>query len=195
MLKRFVPPPKMIYTMLHDSDDYFVLMNFSIYTKRDIFAKYTDCHSNLEMENVENLRMGFANKINLSCSTCEWENSFFTSRNCSENGLKQGRKHFDDVNVRSVIAFREIGEGHEAIVNYARCMNIRAISECLFRNINEDLFIAYEKAATKCMKTVSSEIKDAANEVDKHESGLTMCRVSLDGSSWQKRGHASLNGA
>ena len=71
------------------------------------------------------------------------------------------------------------------------------LSEPSYRNINAELHTAYQSAA---LMSMSNAAKTALNNsIDdnslKNQSGETigLCRVSLDGT-WQKRGHASLNG-
>ena len=44
-----------------------------------------------------------------------------------------------EINVRAVGAFREVGKGHEALVNVARCMNMFSITETAFTAINDSL--------------------------------------------------------
>ena len=85
----------------------------------------------------------------------------------------------------------------QAIVNFARIVNMPTLSEPSYRNINAELHTAYQSAA---LMSMSNAAKTALNNsIDdnslKNQSGETigLCRVSLDGT-WQKRGHASLNG-
>ena len=54
------------------------------------------------------MHMGFANKLILKCMSCKWKNDMFTSNGVTQPTKKQGRKMFE-VNIRSIIAFREIG--------------------------------------------------------------------------------------
>ena len=115
----------------------------------------------------------------------------FTSNEVTQPTKKQGRKMFE-VNVRSIIAFREIGRGHEQILNYARLMNMQGISNSSFTNINNALFEAYEKADDLSIQKACQEIKDEPRNL-KTDDGMTICRIHID-SSWQKRGHSSMNG-
>ena len=73
-------------------------------------------------------------------------------------------------------------------------MNMYSLGEPCCRGINEELFDVYEEVATASMLTAATETKGKYSTPDNIEKlGLSYCRVSLDGS-WQKRGHASLNG-
>ena len=98
----------------------------------------------------------------------------------------QGR-NFYEVNVRMVMAFREIGKGQLGLDNFARCTNIRGIprgiSSCGYQNLNERLYDAYEIAAEISKKRATSEVRDTSKE---QVLGNSLCRCSLDGS-WQKR--------
>ena len=147
--------------------------------------------SNIDFVNDTSLRMGFANKLVLTCMSCKWSTNFFTSNQTSNAEMKQGRNMFE-INVRNVVAFREIEKGHEPISNFARCTDMQGISASAYRNINESLFVAYENAANVSMQKACSEIANDPTNV-KTEENITLCRLHLDGA-WQKMGHSSHNG-
>ena len=176
-----------------EEHSYFMLCDFSVL--KELIAMVgccSDCGSNnIHIENVEVLRMGFANKLKLYCGDCLWEYSAFTSKECDydTNNKKGGRKYFE-VNVRSVVAFREIGRGSEAAKNFSRVMNMDCLNAMSFDNINNKIHVVYKAQAEESMSDAAKDIK--LNNNNKIQ-GNTLCRVSLDGS-WQRRGHASLNG-
>ena len=62
-------------------------------------------------------RMGLCNTIDLKCIDCNWKYSLETSYQSSKLNSKNGRK-FYDINIQSVIAFREIGKGLEGISSF-----------------------------------------------------------------------------
>ena len=73
------------------------------------------------MDNILSAHMGFANKILITCDGCSWKKVWWTSHTCGEvNGdsdlenMKHGRT-FYEVNTRTVIAFREMGQGEAGI--------------------------------------------------------------------------------
>ena len=138
--------------------------------------------------------MGFCNKLKIVCSKCDWSISFLTSE---ETRLKQGSRgrQFSEVNIRAVVAFREIGRGHEGMNTFARLMNMSGLAWTAYKNINNELQIAYENTADKSMQGVATRIKcnRDADRIDCDNSHLTVCDISLDGT-WQRRGHSSLNG-
>ena len=131
-----------------DSGDYHLLVNFKIL--ENFVLANTNCvecnSSKMTPTNDNNSRMGFASKLILKCISCKWKNYMFTSIEVTQPAKKQDSKMFE-VSVRSIIAFREIGSGHEHILNYARLMNMQEISNSSFTNVNNALFEAYEKAA------------------------------------------------
>ena len=60
---------------------------------------------------------GYSHYIVLQCEACEWKYCFYTSK-------KQGQSH--ELNVRAVLAFREIGKGHNALTTFSKVLNMLA---------------------------------------------------------------------
>ena len=174
-----------------DKDDYFLLVNFKILKELLMFVvgRCPDCSSGLLVENLLPMRMGFANKLNISCSYCPWKKQCFLSEQCSPS-QGRGRKFFE-VNIRMVTAFREIGKGHCAMQNFSRCMNMHGIAENAYSNANQELYNANENAGEESKRQAALKVKENANE--SVQGNVTICQCSIDGS-WQKRGHSSLNG-
>ncbi|XP_057301380.1 uncharacterized protein LOC130635880 [Hydractinia symbiolongicarpus] len=189
-----------------EKENYFVFIDFDIlktFIEAVAVCNRKDCGSkNVVFLNKLNLRMGLACKLQLLCNDCSHEVTFFTSEECRKsepiktNNDNKGRNLFE-CNVRTVAAFREIGKGHESIINFSRCMNVHSISEWTYRNINKDLHDAYQKVAVESMghaaDTALKKCRDDGDVIQREDRQLGLCRVSLDGT-WQKRGHASLNG-
>ena len=180
-----------------DPGDYFIVFHFGIL--KDMLNQIGCCPNCSEKNKLSfvdelPLRMGFAHKLSLSCQKCLWTMSSFTSKECSTilNVNTQGRRKFE-VNVRTGISFREIGKGLGAIKTFSRCMNMYSFSEPCYRNINQDLFTAYEDAAHQSMSKAAEAVKKNCDDCTSGKQHHCMCRVSLDGA-WQKRGHASLHG-
>ena len=67
--------------------------------------KYPECASEISSHVDMNKKNGYSHYIVLECKSteCDWEYCFNTSK-------KQGHSH--EVNVRAVLALREIGRGH-----------------------------------------------------------------------------------
>ena len=176
-----------------DEDDYYLFINFKILKQSlETSLACPECHqSKMQLINNHDARMGFANHLKLLCSHCNFENSFFTSKQSEKQASKQGRNMFE-VNIRSVIAFREIGRGFESVSTFARCMNMCSISDPTYRNINDKLYNAYAIAANESMRKAADEVASSST-FPTHESGISMARAKIDGA-WQKRGHSSANG-
>ena len=123
-----------------NESDYNLLINFDILKEFLMqVACCPDCSSR-NVEFVDNLvlRMGYAHKLKFLCCDCAYEHDFYTSKQCNRMYEKQGRNKFE-CNVRAVVAFREIGKGHEALQNVSRCLNMYSLGEPCYRGINEEL--------------------------------------------------------
>ena len=104
-------------------------------------------------------------------------------------------RQFSEVNVRAVVAFREVGRGHEEMNTFTRLMNMSGLAWTAFKNINNELQSPYENTAEKSMQSVANKIRcdKDADRIEIDNSQLKVCDISLDGT-WQRRGHSSLNG-
>ena len=86
----------------------------------------------------------------------------------------RGKKPFE-VNVRSVIAFREIDKGNEAIRTFTTMMNMPPpLSHQSYNDINLNLHNIYEKAAKESMLAAVNDLKKKRNisideDLDKSE--------------------------
>ena len=177
---------------IHDNpNDFNLIINFE--TLEEIFSLVAVCpecqHTSIHLQHDVNKQMGFNCRLKLTCRNCKHEISFQSSKDCINSG--SGRP-FAKVNSRSVIAFREIGRGHEALKNFARCMNMPCMTVSAFDNINDEIFNAYESVCLESMKNAANEvIESGAEKIPGYDVAITQC--SLYGT-WQKRGHSSLNG-
>ena len=116
-----------------------------------------------------------------------------------------------DVNVRSNIAYREIGRGLTHIETFNRVMNMPpSYSHSNYDETVKELLGPYEDALNESMLEAAANVKSQATTVTQeqdeevtesednqtlvHESSANVydCDVSVDGS-WQRRGYASLN--
>ena len=175
-----------------DKDDYFIYINFSVLQK--LFMEVGLCPACREQINISDdlpSRMGLAHKIIINCE-CGWRRETFTSNACSNLENKQGRKPFE-INIRTVLAYREIGRGHESIKNVSRLMNMYSIGHPCYNSINKALSHGYEMAAESSMKEAGREVTNLGEVYGNDDNVNNTCRISVDGS-WQKRGHNSLHG-
>ena len=77
------------------------------------------CYSDLVFSIYLTKRIELCNTIDLKYSGCKWKYSLETSYQLSTLNLKNGRK-FYDINIQSVIAFREILKSFEGISSFYR---------------------------------------------------------------------------
>ena len=86
------------------------------------------------------------------------------------------------------MAFREIGRGHQAMVTFAKVMNMPPPTSRNFTKIqNKKLLPVVKQLATDSMVNNAMAVKEAYN----NEAGE--CGISLDGT-WRRRRHVSHNG-
>ena len=83
------------------------------------------------------------------------------------------------------MAFREIGRGHQAMVTFAKVMNMPPPTSRNFTKIqNKKLLPVVKQLATDSMVNNAMAVKEAYN----NEAGE--CGISLDGT-WRRRRHVS----
>ena len=172
---------------------FFIVINFKI--MKDIISnvgKCLECGSKVEIVDVLENRMRLSHKLTIKCTSCNLEKSQYSSSKMKAKATG-GRSYFES-NVRLVTAFREIGKGHQGIDNFSRIMNMHGLSWPGYENIKGDMIIAYENAATASMRQAAEKVHFETEQKLPVDPSITLCDVSIDGT-WQKRGHASLNGA
>ena len=147
------------------------------------------CTSKLSVKLTESDKKGFALKLNISCiDSCGFSSNIFTSPQIETD--KPGCNAFE-VNLRSVMAFREIGRGHKAMETFSTVMNMPLpMTSRNFNEINNKLLPVYKECAESNQKMAAEEVHDIKGiDIAKPVN----CQISVDGS-WQKRGYSSLNG-
>ena len=177
-----------------DNDDYNIIMNFSLLRCLvSTIGKCPNCvDSRLTIQNEWQKRMGFNCNLTVTCEKCDFQFCTSTSKDCTENGRGKSGRQISENNLRSTIAFREIGCGHQAMANFSRLMNMPCLSASSSSKLNDSLYNAYEHAASESMNEAAREIHVASEKLANVPS-IALTKCSLDGS-WQKRGHSSLNG-
>ena len=166
----------------NEKDNYSFIMNFNERCITEI-VKCPECECTVHIVDNKPSLMGFSHMFFISCSSCDWQKLFYSSKECSNKDIKmQGRKPFE-TNVQTIVGFCEIGCGFSAIGNFTRCMNVHSIAKTPFDKLNHEIAKAYEaKASTK-----AEEYRDNTTLEP------TKMRAKFDGD-LQKRGHVSLNG-
>ena len=103
-------------------------------------------------------RMELCNTLDLKCIACNWNYSLETSYQSSKLNSRTGRK-FYDVNIQSVIDFREIGKGLEGISSFCCSMNMPPpLTKKSYNRINDVLHQLY-------CEVTSNSMLDSANEI------------------------------
>ena len=147
----------------------------------DNILKCPECGGEMSSHIDTKKKNGYCHDIVLQCKSmeCEWKHCFHTLK-------KQGRSH--EVNVRAVLAFREIGRGHSTMTTFSKVMNMPAPSaRRIVTKIQDERLLPTVKQLANDSKVDSAfKVKENANEEGE-------CGISIDGT-WQKRGHASHNG-
>ena len=175
-------------------DSVFFLMNFDCL--KDIInlvGKCPYCSHGIDINIDTSEKLGFSQQLLLNCqsSYCDWKAIKYSSPELHRPSTP-GRK-FQTVNLRMVMAFREIGKGHQALQTFASCMNMpRPMSHSNYDSINEVLHGAYETIAESSMANTAKEVRHALNN-DASDNDILDTQVSIDGS-WQKGGQSSMNG-
>ena len=146
-------------------------------------------------------KQGLAHLFNIKCRSlaCQWKRSFYSSRKADRKG--RGCKPFD-VNLRAVIAFREMGKGHNGIETFCGYMNMPpSMQENAYNDLVKDTILPIHKEAlTNDMLEAANDLHSSlrANKdqtIDNYYSddeGFDIV-ASFNGT-WQRRGYASLNG-
>ena len=173
-----------------------------------LIGKCPECNSDV------NASVDFAaKKILINCCDCDWSHNVYLS---SMVQIDQHKRY--DVNIRSIVAFREIGRGLQHIETFNRIMNTSPpYSQSNYDNMVKDVSGGYLNAMNESMQKAAFNVKCDTKKVlddniinvedtDDHDvincnvmsvsqstDRISECDISVDGS-WQRRGYASLNG-
>ena len=178
------------------SSDYFVIINLSIIKDITSQTLCQKCCSPISITDIVDSRMGLCHLLELKCTKCTYIETFHSSYKSKPSQIpSETITHLKknivaapyEINLRSVIAFREVGAGHAAMKVFTSGMNLFCLSQNGYKKINKTTTLAYRVVAEKSMQKAAAEAK-AINDCP----GIKRSRVSIDGS-WQKRGHSSLN--
>ena len=131
------------------------------------------------MEDKHTERKEFASHPRIQCIECSWVYIFYESKQIH---------HGFDVNRRLVYTMRSIGPGHASLKRFFSHINMPApLGYTAYRDNNIALAKAAKSVATKSMLDSAAVLHKNSSEV------ITQCAVSCDGT-WQRHGHATLNG-
>ena len=181
-----------------DRNNFNLIINFMIIKEViELIGHCPDCKGSLELQDDQNARSGFVHRLALRCTKCNWINRFFASNRVNKDesatavATARGNSRFD-LNVRSVLAFREIGRGHEGMQTLAMFMNLSPpVTRSNYDAINKKLHVALKETVVESCQKAAKETRQSLDCND--DDIIQDCQVSVDGT-WQKRGHISLNG-
>ena len=91
-----------------------------------MIGQCSDCAASINTEQLIQEKMGLAQFFRLSCVECKWYIKFFTSKECCRAEPTSGRKGYE-INRRTIVAFRENGQGYAGMNTFCVWMNILVI--------------------------------------------------------------------
>ena len=110
-----------------------------------MLGRCPECCGAINVEHQPSQKRGFALFFHIYCEDCEWDLNYCTSKELNTD--KTGRKAYD-LNMRSLITFRENGLGYTGIKTFCKLMNMRPqMSKSSYENSLSDLHIAYVQTA------------------------------------------------
>ena len=134
-------------------------------------------------------KQGLSHLFKISCRniSCRWDKTFFTSKEVKKDG--RGSKPFG-VNLRSIIAFRDMGKGHAGLETFCGYMNMPPpMAEMTYNNTTTcTLYNVYKEVASSDMQDAGRSLRETIQECFSEEE---VCDTPCDGT---RRGYASLNG-
>ena len=147
----------------------YIIINFLIQQEliKTVNGSCAECSSKeISVKNIVDKKKGWSNKINISCCECGWTKYIYTSKEVNIPGQSGQKSH--ELNVRSVMAFREFGKGFESMETFSRIMNMtKPINIKAYNAINDHLLEAYLVAADNSMSQAAIKFKEIS---EKHSS-------------------------
>ena len=156
-------------------------------------VKCMQCGSSVIIEHNVDDKMGLCSFFTIKCNhhECPWTKKVATS-NFIDKHIGSGKVPYD-VNLRTVVAFREIGRGHTAIETLCGFMSMPPpMTSKTFQETMEYVHPFYIEAANKSMKVASGEIREELLGDNFDEDNCCAITVDVDISadgSWQKWFH------
>ena len=177
----------------------------------NLVGRCPECNTEVNFVVDFSKKKGQAQKVLITCAAaeCTWTHSTYLSQT-----VDVGDHNRFDVNLRSIIAFREIGRGLNHIERFNRVMNMcPPYSHSNYDDMVKDVSTGYADALNESLDGAACNVKrcvvkphqddTSANdddedtvveeEVVENVDGVVDCDVSLDGA-WQRRGYESLIG-
>ena len=174
-------------------EDFFFFMQFSCL--KELFSSFiacpnAQCSGDIDIMADMKKRRGLSLLLMVKCKLCGFACDTFTSRKAAEKHVA-GPKPFE-VNLRAVLAIKEIGKGYEALSTFCTIMNmVSPMSSTSFDACIDKIHGAFSDEVKSSLENASKEttLKCPPNK----DGEFPQCTVSVDGT-WQTRGFSSLNG-
>ena len=151
-------------------------------------SKCPECGNNINIVHEVHKKKGLAHFFSVTCNSeiCDWSDILSSSKTVNSN--LRGSKSYE-INLRTCIAFREIGRGYKSISSFCKLMNTPPpMDSKSYRKSFTTLYRAYTEAAHQSITAAAVEVTGTPDEA-----GVKNVRASFDGT-WQRRGYSSLNG-
>ena len=162
----------------------FRLVNLSVlYSAFQLLCCPACKYGRVELEEDDSAKMGIASLLLLKCRShkCKFSERFYTSS-------KIGGSQAFEVNRRIVLATRNIGIGHQALVKFTGVMNMPSPMN---ENSYRDHVAAVKSAAhAVCKKSMRNAVDQVKDYYDPADDGIFDIAVSGDGT-WRKHGYSS----
>ena len=122
-------------------------------------GRYGKCGNSVVTAHEIDRKMGFCHYFKVSCTdkSCAWYKTVYTSKDAKMGS--RGRNGFD-INLRSIIIFREIGRGHSSLETFAGFMNMPPpMNQTAYNDRVKQIHIAYTKQARSSIQMAATEIR------------------------------------
>eukprot|EP00795_Rhopilema_esculentum_P002475 gene2475-18136_t len=152
---------------------------FSVDVLRSLFSIVScpGCKSEgVKIKEIPRKKQGLVAAFQMQCSICLWKHEFLSSNYAKEEGKKS--KNSFEVNVRAVMAMRNLGIGHDGLESFCMHMNMQQpMTRNNYNKLIDSLHTVYMNEAEQSMKNAAEQVKAKEQSTD--------ITASFDGS-WQK---------
>ena len=166
-----------------------IFMNTTLIVKfMEKLCKCPECGDNINIVHEVAKKKGLAHFFNASCMSeiCDWSEILSSSKTVDS---KLGGQKGYEINLRTYVAFREIGRGYKSMCAFFKLMNSPPpMDSKSYRKLFTKLYRVYRESASYSINAAAGEVIGTPDE-----DGVKNVRASFDGT-WQRRGYSSLNG-
>ena len=143
------------------------------------------CIVSINIEHFISEKMGLAQFFNIYCNDCDWNQKFYSSKECSKDSNSSGRNSLN-LNKRALIAFCENGQGY-AEMTFCRCINMPPpMAQTTFDNLNSDLHNAYVQTAQDSIAEAAKTVYNNLANINANSNCLQNAKVSGNGAYGKK---------